>query len=182
MRSWHSPRKTVERHPEWVEGRVTHTAWCLAMGGIKFGMLRQDNDKIFTFDMARALSFDGDTGPYIQYAATRLAAILKKGGWDPKICAEIDPVILGEPSEKRLAVQIAAYPGVCRKAAEELRPSLIAQWCVSMAQRVNEFYRDVHVLEGKDDVRMARLQLVAASHQVLAQALAILGIPLPDEM
>ncbi len=176
-------KETTERHPDWVEGRVKHTAWCLAMGGIKFGMLKQDGDKIFTFDMARALSFDGDTGPYIQYAVTRLAAILRKGKWDAKKgYGAVDPVILAMPAEKRLAIQIAALPGACRKAAEELRPAVIAQWCMAMAARINEFYRDVDVMGSQGDLRAARLQLVAAAHDVLASALGILGIPLPDEM
>lgn len=179
----HAVKETMKRHPEWVEGRVTHTAWCLAMGGMKFAMLKQDSDKIFTFDIDRALSFEGDTGPYIQYAATRLSGILRKAGWKAsQDVEEVGSPVLSEPSEKRLAVHIAAFPGVCRKAAEELRPAVLAQWCVSMASRINEFYRDVNVQTSPDEQRIARLQLVAASHTVLARALELLGIPLPDEM
>lgn len=179
----HATKETMKRHPEWVEGRVTHTAWCLAMGGMKFAMLKQDSDKVFTFDIDRALSFEGDTGPYIQYAATRLSGILRKAGWKAtRDVQEVGSSVLSEPTEKRLALHIAAFPGACRKAAEELRPAILAQWCIAMASRINEFYRDVNVQTSPDIQRDARLQLVAASHDVLTRALELLGIPLPDEM
>lgn len=176
-------KETLARHVDWTDGKIEHTSWCLAMGGIKFGMLKQDSDKIFTFDMERALSFDGDTGPYVQYAATRLNAILKKAGWNPETGWEAgDASTLGHPMEKRLALKIAALPEVCRKSAEELRPMILAQWCIGMAQTVSDFYRDVHVLEAPFGVKQARLALVAAARDALVIALSKLGIPVPEEM
>ena len=175
--------ETVKRHADWPQGRVEHTSWTLAMGGIKFGMLKQDSDKIFTFDLERALSFDGDTGPYVQYAATRLNSILKKAGWNPeKGFGAGDPASLDLPAEKRLALRIATFPRACRNAAAELRPSIVSQWCLSMAHDVSDFYRDVNVLESPFGVKQARLQLVAVSHAVLVLGLNLLGIPVPEEM
>lgn len=176
-------KETLARHEDWTDGKVELTSWCLAMGGIKFGMLKQDSDKIFTFDMERALSFDGDTGPYVQYAATRLNAILKKAGWDPATGWEAgDASTLEHPMEKRLALKIAALPDACRKSAEELRPMILAQWCIGMAQTVSDFYRDVKVLEAPFGVKQARLSLVAAARDALVIALSKLGIPVPEEM
>jgi arginyl-tRNA synthetase len=174
-------RETHMRHADWPQGRIEHTAWCLAMGGLKYTMLKQDNDKMVVFDMERALSFDGDTGPYIQYAATRLSSILKKAEWNPKK-QKADLSLLTEPTEKQLALHLAKYPAACRAAAQELRPAIIAQWCLEMAHRVSDFYHEVNVLESEFGVKQARLALVDASRQVLAQALDLLGIPLPDEM
>ncbi|MFZ2803874.1 MAG: arginine--tRNA ligase [Patescibacteria group bacterium] len=175
--------ETSGRHEEWNDGRIHHTAWALAMGGVKFGMLKQDSDKIITFDLEKALSFDGDTGPYVQYAATRLGAILKKAGWKAeKGVGAGDLTLLSDPHEKRLALQIAAFPAACRTAALELRPMVIAQWCLHMAHRVTEFYHEVNVLESEFGVKQARLQLVAAAQTVLILGLDLLGIPLPDEM
>jgi arginyl-tRNA synthetase len=74
----------IKRHDDWSEGKVTHVAWCLAQAGLKFGMLRQDNDRVFVFDMDQAMAFDGDTGPYCQYAATRFALDHPQGGWCAK--------------------------------------------------------------------------------------------------
>ena len=176
--------ETIHRHENWPEGRVSHTAWCLAMGGVKYGMLKQDSDKLYTFVLERALAFDGDTGPYIQYAATRLASILKKTDWNPKKGMKIgDPVILGEPTERRLAIHIAQFPSAVRRSGEELKPSVIAQWCFGMAHRVNDFYRDVPVMEAtNDELRATRLRLVASALTTLTLGLDLLGIPLPEEM
>lgn len=171
----------LKRHADWSEGKVVHAAWAIAMGGIKFGMLKQDGDKIFTFDLEQALSFEGDTGPYCQYAATRLNSILKKAGYaghtDESISRGFD-----HESEKALALVMAAFPARVEQSGKELRPSVLAQWCVEMAQRVNAFYRDVKVLESSEGLKTSRLRLVSAARTTLEKGLWLLGIPLPDEM
>jgi len=176
-------RETRKRHSEWPEGKVEHVAWCLAMGGIKFGMLKPDMDKIITFDLEKALSFEGATGPYIQYAATRLGSILKKADWKPEKGMKAgDLAALEHPAEKRLALAIAEYPHAARRAADELRPSVMAQWCLDTAMRANEFYRDVPVIEAPLGVKQARLRLVAAARSALLLGLNLIGIPVPEEM
>ena len=175
--------ETRRRHPEWPAGKIEHVAWCLAMGGIKFGMLRQDSDKIITFDLEKSLSFDGDTGPYVQYAVTRLKSILRKAKWKPETGVEPgDRLQLTEPAEKRLAIQLAEFPTVVKSAATTLNPSGLAQWCLAAAQAANEFYRDVKVLETPLGIKQARLQLVASAASVMILALDLLGIPVPEEM
>ncbi len=178
----YAKRETKQRHEDWPEGRLAHTAWCLAIGGIKFGMLKQDSDKIFVFDLERALAFDGETGPYVQYAATRLRTILRKAKWKPEDTKACDLTALEHPCEKQLMLQVAALPGTIRQAATELRPALIAQWCVAMAHRSNDFYRDVQVIDAPFGVKQARLRLVAAVVTAFERGLGLLGIPLPDEM
>ncbi|MFA5186006.1 MAG: arginine--tRNA ligase [Patescibacteria group bacterium] len=176
-------KETITRHEDWPQGRVEHTAWCLAMGGIKYGMLKQDSEKIITFELEKALAFEGDTGPYIQYAVTRLNSILKKANWDPTKGFEAgDRLELNEKAEKKLALKLAVFPEVCARAGKELKPSVIAQWCFSAAQASNEFYRDVPVLEAPFGKKQARLQLVAAAASVMIIGLNLLGIPVPDEM
>lgn len=171
----------LKRHDDWSEGKVAHTAWAIALGGIKFGMLKQDNDKVFTFDLEQALAFDGATGPYIQYAATRLGSILRKATTKPKAKAELSRAF-DHGSEKILAIKLAQFPSVVEAAATHFRPSLVAQWCLETAQRANDFYRDVPVLESSGDLLNGRLRLVLAMRSVLARGLDLLGIPLPDEM
>ncbi|MCR4316405.1 MAG: arginine--tRNA ligase, partial [Planctomycetes bacterium] len=192
----YSTEEVVKRHvgDRWNDGKIEHVAWCIGMAGMKFGMLRQDNDKIFTFDLEQSLSFDGDTGPYCQYAATRLASILRKAGISAsRSTPSGSPFVRGredEPltrsfvheSEKALAFALAQFPVKVAQAAEELRPSVIAQWCIDVAQRVNEFYRDVNVLESEGDVKEGRLRLVAAARAALVSGFDLLEIPVPDEM
>jgi arginyl-tRNA synthetase len=175
--------EVVKRHAEhgWNDGKIDHTAWCIAMAGMKFGMLKQDNDKLYTFDLEQSLAFDGDTGPYCQYAATRLASIMRKAGTGNPFKQELTRGYDQAP-EKTLALALAQFPAKVSQAAQELRPSIIAQWCIDASQRVSEFYHEVPVLESEGDLKEGRLRLVAAARAALVQGLALLSIPVPDEM
>jgi arginyl-tRNA synthetase len=175
--------ETIKRHDDWNEGKVRYASWALAMAGVKFGMLRQDPEKIFVFDLEQALSFEGDTGPYVQYAAVRLGSILKKAG-NPDVFGEegADCHVLKEPAEKALALSMARFEDVFRRAAHDLHPGMIAQWCVETAQTANAFYRDVKVLDAPKEEKEARLRLVSAAKNVLTIGLEMLGIPVPEEM
>ncbi len=180
--------ETMKRHDDWNEGKVEHTAWAIAMAGIKYGMLKQDSDKMIVFDLERALAFDGDTGPYIQYAATRLAAILKKAKVESRkskvATLDFETLrLLTHPAEKHLALQIAKFPDAVHRAGVELKPNHIAHWLLAMSHAVSDFYRDVNVLDATPDARRpARLRLVASALSVLILGLDLLGIPVPDEM
>lgn len=173
--------EVLKRHDDWTEGKVTHVSWCIAMAGMKFGMLKQDSDKIFTFDLEQALAFDGDTGPYCLYAAARLASILRKAGpqnpFDGELASTFD-----HASEKALALVLASFPSKVRQAAAELRPAIIAQWCLDASQAVNAFYRDVPVLESEGELREGRIRLAAVARESLVLGLGLLGITVPDEM
>ncbi len=177
--------EVTKRHSDhdWSDGKIEHTAWCIAMAGMKFGMLKQDNDKIFTFDLEQALAFDGDTGPYCQYAATRLGSILRKAEWHDGVedVAELS-FNFDHESEKVLCLALSELPAIVALAAKELRPMVIAQWCLKTAQAINAFYRDVPVLESAGDLREGRLRLAHSARNALAIGLNLLGIPLPDEM
>ncbi|MDQ7815220.1 MAG: arginine--tRNA ligase [Patescibacteria group bacterium] len=176
-------KETAARHEDWPDGKIEHVAWCIAMGGLKYGMLKQDSDKVIVFDLEKSLAFDGDTGPYIQYAVTRLNSILKKAGWEPgKNGATEDTGRLKEPQEKILALKMAAFPAVCRRAAIDLKPTAIARWCFDTAQAVNDFYRDVPVLTAEAEIKEARLRLAASVASVMILGLDLLGIPVPEEM
>jgi len=171
----------IKRHSDWNDGKVAHTAWALAVAGIKFAMLRQDSDKKIVFDMEQALSFDGNTGPYCQYAATRLSSIIRKSGsaLDNKRALTR---AFEHPMEKRLAMSIAQFPAALRRAVDERKPSHVAAWCFETAQRISDFYRDVPVLDAPEEIREGRIRLSAAVLSVLQKGLDLLGIPLPDEM
>lgn len=172
-------QEVAARHADWSAEKQEAEAQAIAKAGLMFGMLRQDADRVFTFDVDQALSFEGDTGPYVQYATVRLSSILRKAGEPPKLS---DAPHQAHDAEKALALSLAQFEDVCRRAAEELRPNVLAHWCVETAHRANAFYRDVPVLDAPEAERAARLNLVAAARDVLTQALGILGIPVPEEM
>ncbi|MFA6447235.1 MAG: arginine--tRNA ligase [Patescibacteria group bacterium] len=174
-------QEVINRHTDWNDGKIEHTAWCVAMGGINFAILRQDPEKIIIFDLKKALSFEGDTGPYVQYSVTRLNSILQKAGIKDKL-PKADLSLLEELTEKKLALQLAKLPEVNLKAAQDYKPSVIAAWLLDTSSAVNAFYRDVPVLDADAKVRDARLRLISAAKQAMTNALYTLGIPVPDAM
>ena len=148
--------------------------------------------------MEQALSFEGATGPYCQYAVTRLAAILRKAEAPCPLEGVLSEVASGdstfrgsggfrgcpveEVAQKNLALKIAQLPEKIALAAQELRPSVVAQWCLEMAQVVSAFYRDVPVLSAESHKRESRLALVMSAKIALSNGLHLLGIPTPEEM
>jgi len=170
--------ETKARHEDWSEDKQKKNAWAIAEGAMKFGMLKQDNDKAIVFDVAAALSFDGFTGPYVQYAHARLSSILAKAtGETVSVCAVSDDAV-----EFALLRKVADLPGMVLDAANAHRPSLMAQYLFELAQEANAFYRDVPVLNAEPAVRARRLAAVAATRQALARGLWLLGIAAPEEM
>ncbi|MBD3251644.1 arginine--tRNA ligase [Candidatus Uhrbacteria bacterium] len=176
-------KETKVRHESWSQGQINYTAWAIAIAGIKFGLLRQDPERIFTFDLEESLSFDGDTGPYVQYAIVRLESILRRANY-PDIRGNEEPNcrVLEDPKEKALAIAIARLGDVAPRAAEEMRPSLVAHWCLETARISNAFYRDLPVLDAEEDVKNARLRLAYAARDGLTMGLKLLGIPVPEAM
>ncbi|MBU2566824.1 arginine--tRNA ligase [Patescibacteria group bacterium] len=174
--------EVMSRHKDWNDGKIEHTAWCIAMGGIIFTILKQDPEKIIIFEIDKALRFDGDTGPYVQYSLTRLSSILQKSKITAAKLKKAEAHKLDHDAEKQLALCLARLPEVCSRAAKEYKPSIIAQWCLEAASLVNAFYRDVQVIDATPEIRDARLKLVSATKVAMQNALTILGIPFPDSM
>lgn len=170
--------ETAKRHEDWSPERVRDVSWAIAEGAMKFGMLKQDTERAIVFDMAAALSFDGFTGPYIQYAHARLSSILAKANEDTiSVCKASD-----DPREFALLRLIADLPATVAAAAEAYKPSLLAQYLFELAQASNDFYRDVPVLSAPDDDRCRRLVVVSAARVAIARGLFLLGIRAPEEM
>jgi len=184
-------REVVERHPDWNDGKIEHAAWCIAMGGVMFAILKQDPEKAIVFDMKKSLAFEGDTGPYVQYAVTRLGSIMDKSkvafvpssgrGKSSKL-KDADLTLLKEEAEKRLCLRLAQLPEIISRSAASYKPSIIATWCLDAAADVGVFYRDVKVLEVEEGLKLARLRLIASTKIALTNALWCLGIPVPDAM
>ncbi|MBI4457678.1 arginine--tRNA ligase [Candidatus Uhrbacteria bacterium] len=182
----HSAKETATRHADWSKEKTDRIAWAIAEGAMKFGMLKQDNDRPIVFDIEAALAFDGFTGPYIQYAHARLASILAKAGKEGpssskagKTVSFAGPVDAGEYAVLRVAADL---PDIAAKAAAAYRPSLLCQYLFDLAQATNDFYRDVPILAAAEADRERRLAIAQAVKAALARGLALLGIRAPDEM
>ncbi len=169
--------ETRSRREEWSAEKVAEVAWVIAEGAMKFGMLKQDNDRPIVFNMEAALSFDGFTGPYIQYAHARLCSILARAGDDGAEYETSD-----DSEEYTLLRLVADFPATVLASAASYRPSLLAQYLFDLAQASNDFYRDAPVLAAEPRVRARRLAVIRATKIALTNGLSLLGIRAPEEM
>jgi len=168
------------RNPEIYPLKQREIAEQIAIGAMKYDMLKVNSNKTIFFDWEQALEFEGETAPYIQYAGVRAKRILEKA---KKMPSKVDYKNLKEIAEHDLIKQIAFFSGVVASAAEEYKPSLIANYCYRLADRFSVFYNQCQVLDAKEkEVKEARLALVAAFYNTLELGLELLGIEIPERM
>jgi len=173
--------ETKKRHPEMDSSDIEKIAHIVAVGTLRYEMIKQDLDKIIAFDLTKSLSLDGDTAPYIQYTHARAARILEKSKRAPSI--DVDFSLLKEQSEQNLIKTIGLFDMQIRDAANNLSPKVIARYCHDLAVTFNSFYENVKVLElGNEALENSRLCIVNSFKITLVKALDLLGIVAPDRM
>jgi arginyl-tRNA synthetase len=172
----------IERkNPELPAEQRQEVAEQVGLGALAYGMLAVDNNKDIVFDVESALNFDGHTGPYIQNAHVRANSILKKAGGE--IPATVDFNYPLTSHEIQLIDKISRFPDQVQQAAREYRPLVIASYAYELANTFHSFYHAVPVLQTESESsRLARLRLVAAARQTLANALRLLSIAAPQVM
>jgi arginyl-tRNA synthetase len=152
----------------------------IAVGAIRYGILSVSPSKNVTFDLERALQFEGNTGPYIQYSCTRLTSILQKTdagpagsavGWDDL-----------HEAEWALVLSLARYPEALMNSWANRNPATLCSYLYSVAKACSRFYHDCPVLTAGDALKDRRLALCRAAHAVLLEGLKVLGIEAPEKM
>jgi arginyl-tRNA synthetase len=155
----------------------------IGLGALIYSMLSVDNNKDIVFDIDAALSFDGRTGPYIQNAHVRANSILKKAAVE---VAHLPPATFNfslSTHEIELIEQISRFPTAVQQAAGEYRPLVMAAYAYELANAFHSFYHAVPVLQSEEkDIKAARLRLVSAAKQTIANALRLLDIKAPEVM
>ena len=173
--------ETKKRHPEMNDDEIEKIAQSVSIGTLRYEMIKQDLDKIITFDLAKSLSLEGDTAPYIQYAYARASRILEKSGDTPTI--NVDFSLLQEKSELELIKIVGLFNLQVRDAANNFSPKVISRYCHDLAVAFNSFYEHVKVLESdNDDLKSSRICLVNSFNLTLEKALGLLGIDAPHRM
>lgn len=173
--------ETVARNPDFTDEIVSDIAEKIAIGTIRYEMIKQDLDKMITFDLTKSLSMEGDTASYIQYACVRATRILEKAGRAPNFDASYGS--LEDKYELGLIKTIGKFDLAVQDAANNLSPKVIARFCYVLAVEFNAFYEHVRVLDGNDtELLNARLCLLTAFKSCIESALALVGIPIPQRM
>lgn len=174
-----------ERSGNVPESERVKIAGQIGLGALVYSILSVDNNKDIVFDINEALSFDGRTGPYIQNAHVRANSILKKAqitNYKLQVTSSTFDYEL-DKHEIELIEQISRFPNAVQQAANEYRPLVMAAYAYDLANAFHSFYHAAPVLQSKDEnVRSARLRLVAAAKQTIANALRLLDIQAPDVM
>lgn len=173
--------ETKKRHPEMSDSEIEQIAHYVSVGTLRYEMIKQDLDKMITFDLTKSLSLEGDTAPYIQYTHARASRIIEKSARNPSI--DVDFSLLNDASELSLIKIIGLFEIYVLDAAKNLSPKVIARYCHDLAVAFNSFYEHVKVLElGDENLENSRLCLVHSFKITLEKALELLGITAPDKM
>ncbi|MDH7593738.1 MAG: arginine--tRNA ligase [Methanomicrobiales archaeon] len=162
--------EVTKRRPDLPEDERWRIARSVAIGAIRYDIVKVSPEKSTVFDWREALDFERQSGPYVQYAHARACSILAKAG-------EFTPAYeLTNEFEVALMKQIGKLPFVMEQVMHELRPHLLAAYARELADLFNTFYRYVPVLKSEGPTRASRLTLVLATRNALREALEALGI------
>ena len=172
--------ETKKRNLDLSDDILQQIAKNVSVATLRYEMIKQDLDKIITFDTTKSLSLEGDTAPYIQYAYARAGRIIEKSNITPNFDANYD--LLQDNYEAALINVIGKLDLAVQDAANNLSPKVIAKYCYSLAVTFNAFYEHVRVLDATPDLLNARICLVQSFQKCLQKALDLIGIGTPARM
>ncbi len=177
-------KKEIQKRHELDKKEIDKRAEQIGMGALNFFILKYDALKDFVFNPKESISFEGETGPYIQYAHARICSILRKFGKsiDKGFIDEADLSLLKEKQETELIKLLGKFPDIVENAADSYKPSLISRYLLDLSQSFNEFYHIHQILKEKEELRNARILLIGSVKQVLKNGLNLLGIEAPEKM
>lgn len=154
----------------------------IGIGALKYAELSSDRIKDYVFDWDRMLAFEGNTGPYLQYAHARVCSIFRRGGIERSAAAGFTPVIEAD-AERALALHLLQYDTAVHDTIDKYSPHRLCTYLFELAQAFTAFYEDCPVLRADDQAtRESRLFLCEMTARVLASGLGLLGIDAPERM
>lgn len=169
-----------EKNPDLSADERKTVAEAVGVTAIKYADLSSDRIKDYVFDFDRMLAFEGDTGPYLQYALVRTRSIFRKAqealGVDASAVAGA-ALTIAAPEEKALALLLLRYPGAVQSVADALEPHRLCNYLYELAGAFSSFFQNCPVIKAEDEAtRLSRLRLVSLTGRVLADGMETLGL------
>jgi arginyl-tRNA synthetase len=172
-----------QKNPNLPEDEIEKVAAQVGVGAVKYADLSSDRIKDYIFDFDRMLAFEGNTGPYLQYAHARICSIARKAEAAGIDKGPTPSIVLGEEPERRLAVELLELETAVNAVADTLSPHKLATYLYSLATAFTAFFENCPVIRAEDPaVRVSRLWLCHATRHTLAVGLGLLGIAAPERM
>lgn len=171
--------ETAKRNPGMDDDNMNSIARAVAVGTIRYEMIRQDLGRAISFDMERSTSLEGDTAPYLLYSHARARRILERASAEPDYSGNM--AVLEQPKERALLRLLGMYGIIMTDAYRNLSPKVVARYCHDLAVAFNTFYESCKVI-GAGAPENARLCLTGAFCSVISDALGVLGIEAPHRM
>jgi arginyl-tRNA synthetase len=169
----------AEKNPDLDPDERARVARAVGVGAIKYADLASDRVKDYVFSWDRMLAMDGNTAPYLQYAYARIRSIFRKAGVDR---APVAQVVLCEPAERALALELLRLDGVVDAVGRTLEPHRLTAYLYDVATAFSSFYEACPVLQTDPALRESRLVLCDLTAQTLRQGLELLGIGVVERM
>ena len=164
------------------EAELAAIAEAVGIGAVKYADLSTAHDSSYVFDLDRMVSFRGNTGPYLQYAAVRVQSIFRKSG-DHNVIGASSPIGITAAAERALALRLLGFGSVVATVAETHEPHRLCAFLFDVASQFTTFFEECPVLKAPSAaLRDSRLALCVLTLRVLSQGLDLLGVPVPDQM
>jgi len=175
-----------EKNPKLPDKEREKAARIIGVGALKYNDLSQNRQSDIVFDWDKMLSFEGNSGPYLQYSYVRLRSILRKAALSsdrvPRRMTGQILSLLENPSEIEILKELIKFPEIVQEAGEKFQINFLANYLYNLAGIVNTFYEKFSVLKAEKGLKEARLALIKSAAMVLRNGLNLLGIEVLEKM